>query len=104
MQIKRQAIALRLEAVDLQPGTVPMGRQLQILYLVGAVQLHTTHLDVAQLQADRQLQIRQLQRRVVGTSLTRSELQGQLGGMQAIQAQGHAQQTGGRPGEIQRLH
>ncbi|MNN83080.1 hypothetical protein D3C81_2000890 [compost metagenome] len=58
LHIQLQAIALQLQAVDLQPCGSPVRRQVKIAEQVATIEAHLTNLDVTQLDGHRQPQNR----------------------------------------------
>ncbi|MOA07001.1 hypothetical protein D3C78_1266730 [compost metagenome] len=104
LQAQAQVITLQLQAVDLQARDGPMGCQVQLTQLLITIQAQVTDTHLTQLNRQRQLQRRQLQRTTLGFRLTRRESQVDLICLQTFDAQGHAQQAMRRPIEPRCYH
>ena len=84
-EVQAQVITLQGQALQLHALLVPTGDQFEIAQLRLAVQTQLTQLDIAQLQAQWQVEVRQAQRLIAGLP-TFGQSHGHLLQMQAIQA------------------
>ena len=89
--------------VDLHTGASPMRRQLQALEFFAAVEQQATDAHIAQLDCNRQLELRQLDRPAAAFVGTGRKFQADLLHIQLVDAKGHAKQAAGRPVKLWRI-
>ncbi|MNQ93078.1 hypothetical protein D3C85_1085250 [compost metagenome] len=103
LQLQGQAVAAQAQAFQLQAIGLPVRHQFELLQLVVAIEEEAPDAHFSQLQGQRQAQLGQADGPGIVLGFRRRQVEADAVAGQLIDAQGAAQQAGGRPVQQRRV-